>query len=91
MQGRTASNKGSKLVIFLSEGFFSSFIVLRSEGDKEKNAISDAEAKPDISSSNPARTMAMIAEKEGVCTVIPVKTSANWLKNVSESKDMGFS
>ena len=46
----------------------------------EKKAISEAEAKPEASRSTPASTMAIIAEIEGVFTVIPLKMSANWLK-----------
>ena len=40
----------------------------------------EAEAKPEASRSTPANTMAIIAEIEGVFTVIPLKMSANWLK-----------
>ena len=58
----------------------SSSISLRSEGDNEKKAISDAEAKPEASRSTPAKTIATIAEKEGGYTVIPLKISANWHK-----------
>ena len=52
----------------------------RSEGESEKKAISEAEAKAEASRSTPANTMAIIAEIEGVCTEIPLKMSANWLK-----------
>ena len=55
-------------------------MALKSEGDNEKNAISEAEAKPEASKSKPANTMATTAEIEGVCTDIPLKTSANWHK-----------
>jgi len=48
--------------------------------EREKKAISEAEAKPDTSNSKPANTMAMIAEIVGLCTDIPLKTSANWHK-----------
>ena len=51
-----------------------------SEGVSEKKAISEAEAKPEASRSTPASAMAIIAEIEGVFTVIPLKMSANWLK-----------
>ena len=43
-------------------------------------AISEADAKPETSKSKPANTMATTAEIEGVCTDIPLKTSANWHK-----------
>ena len=46
----------------------------------EKKAISEADAKPETSKSKPANTMATMAEIEGVCTDIPLKTSANWHK-----------
>lgn len=65
---------------FSSEGCFPSSMALKSEGDNEKNAISEAEAKPEASKSTPAKTMAIIAEIEGACTVIPLKISANWHK-----------
>ena len=55
-------------------------ISLRSEGDNEKKAISDAEAKPEASKSTPAKIIATIAEKEGWFTVIPLKMSAKWHK-----------
>ena len=42
--------------------------------------ISEADAKPETSKSKPANTMATTAEIEGVCTDIPLKTSANWHK-----------
>ena len=47
---------------------------------KREKAISEAEAKPDTSNSKPANTMAIIAEIVGLCTDIPLKTSANWHK-----------
>ena len=47
---------------------------------KREKAISEAEAKPEASRSTPANTMAIIAEIEGVSTVIPSKMPANWLK-----------
>lgn len=74
------SVSASRLLIRSSEGCFPSATVFRSEGESEKKAISAAEAKPDTSSSPPASTMAIRAEIEGVCTVIPLNTSANWHK-----------
>ena len=70
----------SKLLIFSSEGWLRDSISLRSEGDNEKKAISDAEAKPEASKSTPAKIIATIAEKEGWFTVIPLKMSAKWHK-----------
>ena len=46
----------------------------------QKMAISEADEKPETSKSKPANTMATMAEIEGVCTDIPLKTSANWHK-----------
>ena len=68
-----------------------SSISLRSDGVREKKAISDAEAKPEANKSKPARIMATIAEKEGAVTVTPLKTSANWHKKASGSKILVFS
>ena len=65
---------------FSSEGCFPSSIEFKSDGESEKNAISEAEAKPEASKSTPANTIAIIAETEGVCTVILLKISANWHK-----------
>ena len=70
----------SRLLIFSSEGCFLSAIAFRSDGEREKKAISEADAKPETSKSKPANTMATTAEIEGVCTDIPLKTSANWHK-----------
>ena len=70
----------SKSLILESAGCFRSAIVLKSAGESEKKAISEAEAKPDTIKRRPANTMAMIADTVGVCTEIPLKTSANWHK-----------
>ena len=84
LSSKIVANKRSvssnKFLIFSSEGCFPSSMALKSEGDNEKNAISEAEAKPEASKSTPAKTMAIIAEIEGACTVIPLKISANWHK-----------
>ena len=65
---------------FLIRRMFPLFNRIQSDGESEKNAISEAEAKPEASKSTPANTIAIIAETEGVCTVILLKTSANWHK-----------
>lgn len=70
----------NKLLIFTSEGCFFSAMAFKSDGESEKNAISEAEAKPETSSNKPANTIAMMAEIEGKCTVTPLKISANWHK-----------
>ena len=74
------SVSSNRFLIFPSEGCFPSSTEFKSDGESEKNAISEAEAKPEASKSTPANTMAIIAETEGVCTVIPLKISANWHK-----------
>ena len=74
------SESSSKALMRESEGCSFSSTLLRSEGDNEKKAISDAEAKPEASRSKPARIMAIIADNEGVFTDIPLKISANWHK-----------
>ena len=71
------SELSSKLLIFSSEGCLSSSISFKSEGDREKKAISDAEAKPDANKSTPAEMIARIAANEGGLTVIPLKISVN--------------
>ena len=77
---KRVSELSSKLLIFSSEGCLRSSMSLRSVGESEKKAISDAEAKPDANKSAPAAMMASIADKEGVTTVIPLNISANRLK-----------
>ncbi|EDM20204.1 hypothetical protein BACCAC_02371 [Bacteroides caccae ATCC 43185] len=74
------SESSRRKLIFSSAGCLRSSISFLSEGESEKKAISEAEAKPEASRSTPASTMAIIAEIEGVFTVIPLKISANWLK-----------
>lgn len=67
------SVSSNKFLIFSSEGCFPSSIEFKSDGESEKNAISEAEAKLEASKSTPANTIAIIAETEGVCTVILLK------------------
>ena len=78
---RTVANKlselSSKLLIFSSEGCLSSSISLKSEGEREKKAISEAEAKPDANKRTPAEIIARIAANEGGLTVIPLNISVN--------------
>ena len=78
-----ASNRSlsaNKSLILASDGCLRSAIVLKSAGESEKKAISDAEANPDTSKRRPANTMAIIDDTVGVCTTISLKTSANWHK-----------
>lgn len=77
MVANKLSESPSRQLIFSSEEWVRSSISLRSEGDREKKAISDAEAKPEASKSTPAKIMAAIAENEGGFMVIPLKMSAN--------------
>ena len=74
------SVSSSKRPIFSSDGCLRSAIVLRSAGEREKKAISEAEAKPDTNNNTPAKTMQIKADKEGAVTEILLKTSANWHK-----------
>ena len=71
------SESSRRKLIFSSAGCLRSSISFLSEGESEKKAISEAEAKPEASRSTPVSTMAIIAEIEGVFTVIPLKISAN--------------
>ena len=69
-----ASNRSvsdNKLVIFLSDGCFPSAITFKSEGEREKKAISEADANPETNNNKPANTIATIADTDGVCTDIP--------------------
>lgn len=61
----------NKFVIFLSDGCFPSAIAFKSEGEREKKAISEADANPDTNNSKPANTIATIADIDGVCTDMP--------------------
>lgn len=78
---RTVASKlselSSKLRIFVSEGCFPSSTLLRSEGESEKKAISEADAKPDANKSIPAEIIAITAVKDGGLTVIPLNISVN--------------
>jgi hypothetical protein len=77
--------------IFSSDGCFLSFISLRSEGLSEKNAISEAEAKPDANNSSPAIDIANMAESDGVVMFISLNMSVKPHKKLSESKVLRFS
>lgn len=71
------SLSSNKLLIFSSEGCFLSRMALKSDGDNEKKAISEAEAKADTKSNTPANIIATIAEEEGACINTSLKTFAN--------------
>ena len=59
----------------LSDGCSSSSILLKSAGESEKNAISEAETKPEQYNKTHARRMAIIAPKDGALTVTPLQSS----------------
>ena len=80
MVASSRSESSKRDLIFLSTSVFSSDNALRSAGESEKKAISDADAKPEKSNNNPASTMATRAEADGALTATPLKTSANWHK-----------
>lgn len=85
------SEFSNKELIFLSEGWFLCSILLKSDGESEKNAISEPETKPETSNNIAASSSAISAIKEGVCTVTPLKTSANWHKYASGSNELVLS
>ena len=59
------SESSNKAIMRLSDECSSSSISLRSFGDKEKNAISDADTKPEANNNNTAKTIAITAPNEG--------------------------
>ena len=69
------SELAKRLLILISDGWLSSSTSLRSVGEREKKAISDAEANPEAKSNMAARIIARIAEKDGVVIVILLKIS----------------
>ena len=65
------SESAFKAMIFRSDSCFSSSISLMSVGDREKKAISEAEAKPEQRSNNMAQAKATQAPKLGATMVTP--------------------
>ena len=65
----------SKRAIRLSAGLFFSSMILRSVGEREKKAISDAEAKAEKSNRKAATTMATIAAADGCWIVMSLNTA----------------
>ena len=59
------SESFNKAIIRLSERCSSSSISLRSLGEREKNAISDADTKPEANNNKTAKLIAIIAPNEG--------------------------
>ena len=77
----------SKLFIFLSDEWFSSSISFKSEGDNEKKAISDADAKPDTPNKRVANIIAIMADTEGVVTdILNASVNTEAIKQGSGSK-----
>ena len=69
---------------------FPSSISFNSAGEREKKAISDAEAKAEKNNKTAATTMAMMAPVDGCVIVISFNTADSWDKNESESKEFSF-
>ena len=65
MVANNLSESCNKALMCLSEGCSSSSISLRSLGESEKNAISDADTNPDANNNKIAKLMAMMAPTEG--------------------------
>ena len=85
------SESFNKVMMRLSDECSSSSISLRSFGEREKNAISEADTKPDANKSNTARMIATMAPNEGGQTVTPSKSSAKRHKYESGSKECNLS
>ena len=85
------SESSRRFFIRLSEECSSFSISLRSVGESEKNAISEAETNPEAYNKRIANTKATSAPSEGALTVTPLQKSASWLKYESGSKEIIFS
>ena len=85
------SESSSRALIRLSEEVCPSSISLKSPGDREKKAISEADTKPDAYNNITANKIAMIAPMVGAVTVTPSNKSAKRHKYESGSKESGFS
>ena len=80
------SESFSRALIRLSEVCFPSSISLKSTGEREKKAISEADTKPEAYNNKTANKIAMIAHM-----VTPSNKSAKRHKYESGSKESGFS
>ena len=67
------SESSRSCLILTSSEVRSSSSSFKSLGDKEKNAISEPEAKPDTNNSRQAKTPAIIAPNDGAISVTPSK------------------
>ena len=92
---RIVANKRSESanndLIYLSEVCFSSSTSFKSPGDNEKNAISEADTKPEANNRRTANEIATMAPTEGAATVTPSNKSAKRHKYESGSKEKRFS
>ena len=77
MVANNLSLSPSRRAIRWSAGFFFSSMMLRSAGDSEKNAISEAEAKAEKSNRKAATTMATMAAVDGCWIVISLNTAVS--------------
>ena len=77
---RSLSLSFNKRLILESEKCSLYLIAPRSEGEREKKAISEAEIKAETSNNTPANRIAITADTEGAWTCKPSKTFANWHK-----------
>ena len=84
-KSRSESSKRANILRSLSLLLW--LISLKSLGEREKNAISEADTKPEQKSNTIASTMAMIAPTVGVFNVMLLKRSASWHKYESGSKE----
>lgn len=85
------SESFSRALIRLSEVCFPSSISLKSTGEREKKAISEADTKPEAYNNKTANKIAMMAPMVGAVTVTPSNKSAKRHKYESGSKESGFS
>lgn len=85
------SEWSNRYLIFLSATLFSSSILFKSFGEREKKAISEADMKPDAYNNAPANIIDTIAPKDGAVIVTSLIKSDNPDKNESESKEYCFS
>ena len=85
------SESFSRALIRLSEVCFPYSISLKSTGEREKKAISEADTKPEAYNNKTANKIAIMAPMVGAVTVTPSNKSAKRHKYESGSKESGFS
>jgi hypothetical protein len=74
------SESFKRFSILSSEECCRSRILFKSDGESEKKAISEAEAKPDTNNNTTAIMAAIIADKEGVVMDISLKIAVKRYK-----------